>query len=166
MNIFLAVIISSALVILPPAKEKERRFRFRLSAAVHWAMRTGRPCGYRISRAGLIRATGQRGAAHAKGNLELEKAAPKIRGRGVVVLGISMDEGTSAAQRVKEFAGKYGLTYRMLMDNGKTSGTYGVRNIPATYLLDGNQFVVAMYPGYISGLGEKIADQIEKLLGK
>jgi peroxiredoxin len=170
MNIFLAVIISSALVILPSCKREGTPLPVPGSKAPLFTLNDTDGKTVRLSdfsgRVVIIDFWATWCGPCKESSLELEKLHRKYKDRGVVVLGISMDEGTSAAQRVKEFAGKYGLTYRMLMDNGKTSGTYGVRNIPATYLLDGNQFVVAMYPGYISGLGEKIADQIEKLLGK
>lgn len=97
-------------------------------------------------------------------SVELEKLYRKYKDRDVVVLGISMDSGSGAARKVKDFAGKYGLTYLMLMDDGKASESYAVHNIPATYVLDRNHVIVKIYKGYMPGLGDRMAEQIEQLL--
>jgi cytochrome c biogenesis protein CcmG, thiol:disulfide interchange protein DsbE len=98
-------------------------------------------------------------------SVELEKLYRKYKDRGVVVLGISMDSGSDAVQKVKGYAEKNDLTYLMLMDDGKASDTYRVYSIPATYILDKNQVIVKMYKGYMPGLGDRIAEEIERLLG-
>ncbi len=94
----------------------------------------------------------------------MEKLHRRYKDRGVVILGISMDSGGGAMQKVKGFAEKNNLTYPMLMDDGKASEPYAVHNIPATYILDGNHVIVKIYKGYMPGLGDKMAEQIEKLL--
>jgi peroxiredoxin len=95
---------------------------------------------------------------------ELEKLYRKYKDRGVAVLGISMDSGSGAVQKVKGFAEKNNLTYLMLLDDGKVSGSYAVYNIPATYILDRNHVIAKIYKGYMPGLGDRMAEQIEKLL--
>jgi len=95
---------------------------------------------------------------------DLEKLYRKYRDRGVVILGISMDSGGGAVQKVKDFAEKNNLTYLMLMDDGKASASYAVYNVPATYILDRNHVIVKIYKGYMTGLGEKMGGQIEQLL--
>ena len=95
---------------------------------------------------------------------ELEKLYRKYGERGVVVLGISMDSGGGAMQRVKDFAGENRLTYPMLMDDGKASESYAVYNIPSAYILDRNHVIVKMYKGSPPGLGDWMAGQIERLL--
>jgi peroxiredoxin len=95
---------------------------------------------------------------------ELEKLYWKYKDRGVAVLGVSTDSGSGAVQKVKGFAEKNNLTYPMLMDDGKTSKSYAVYNIPATYILDRNHVIVKIYKGYMPGLGGRIVEQIEKLL--
>ncbi|MCL5023158.1 MAG: TlpA family protein disulfide reductase [Nitrospirae bacterium] len=99
-----------------------------------------------------------------EGTHELEKLHRKYDGKGVVFLGISMDEGRDAAQQVKAFAKENGLTYRMLIDDQETSRAYVVSSIPATYILDRNHILVKIYPGFLPGLGNMIAEQIEDLL--
>ena len=95
---------------------------------------------------------------------ELEKLLEKYKARGVVVLGISMDTGKSAAEQVKEYARKNSLTYQMLMDDGKMSKAYAVRNIPALFILDRQQKIAKIYPGYLPGLGTMIESELANLL--
>jgi peroxiredoxin len=95
---------------------------------------------------------------------ELEKLHEKYKGRGVVIMGVSMDTGKSAAEQVREFSGKNGLTYRMLMDDGRMSKAYAVRNIPAAFILDKQQRILKIYPGYLPGLGTMIEKEIDGLL--
>jgi len=95
---------------------------------------------------------------------ELEKLHEKYKDRDVVILGISLDEGMSAAERVKEFTGKNGLTYRMLVNDGRMSKAFAVRNIPAMFILDKQQRIIKIYPGYLPGLNSMIENEIEELL--
>lgn len=97
---------------------------------------------------------------------ELERLHQQYKDRGVVVIGISMDAGGSAARKVKDFAEQHHLTYLMLLDNGETSKIYAVRTIPATFILDRSHVIVKIYPGYLPGLGEKISGEIEKLIAQ
>ncbi len=92
---------------------------------------------------------------------ELERVHRQYKDAAVV--GISMDPGESAAQKVKDFAAEHHLTYQMLLDDKKASSLYAVRSIPLTYLLDRNRVIVKVYPGYTFGLSEKISEDIEKL---
>ncbi|OGW53744.1 MAG: hypothetical protein A2Z46_01865 [Nitrospirae bacterium RBG_19FT_COMBO_55_12] len=94
---------------------------------------------------------------------EFERLHRRYKNRGIVFLGISMDLGGSAAQKVKDFSERNDLTYLMLMDDGAASKAYAVHNIPATYVLDKNHVIVKIYPGYMPGLGSMISEQIEKL---
>lgn len=95
---------------------------------------------------------------------ELQKLHEKYQSRGVIVLGISMDTGKSAVEQVREFAGKNGLTYTMLMDDGRMSKTYAVRNIPAAFILDQQQKIVKIYPGYLPDFGTMIEKELDGLL--
>ncbi len=97
---------------------------------------------------------------------ELERIHQRYMDRGVVVLGISMDSGGSAARKVKDFAEQHHLTYRMLLDDGETSKNYAVRTIPATFILDRDHVIVKSYPGYLPDLRERISGEIEKLINQ
>lgn len=95
---------------------------------------------------------------------ELERLHNSYKDRGAVVLGISMDIGSGAAGNVKDFAGRYNLTYRMLIDDGAVSKSYKVTNIPLTYILDKDHVIVRSLVGYVPGYEGIISDEIERLL--
>ncbi|HAK58827.1 MAG TPA: hypothetical protein DCO77_00360 [Nitrospiraceae bacterium] len=96
--------------------------------------------------------------------LEFEALSRAFQGKNVAVLGISMDEGASAVETVREFAKAYNLTYPLLMDDGKAGKAYAIRSIPITYILGQDHTIVKIYPGYFPGMGEAIAEEIVKLL--
>ncbi|MEO8044006.1 MAG: TlpA disulfide reductase family protein [Spartobacteria bacterium] len=55
--------------------------------------------------------------------------------RGLVVLGISMDEGGAAG--VARFAKKFEINYPIVMGNEKTSEAYGgIQVLPTTFIID------------------------------
>lgn len=95
---------------------------------------------------------------------ELEKLHNKYKDRDVVFLGISMDSGSNADKKVRDFAQKHDLTYLMLIDDGSASKAYKVNKIPTTYVLDKDHIIKQIYPGYLPSLGERIAETIEKNL--
>lgn len=97
---------------------------------------------------------------------EFEALHRKYGKRGVVMIGISMDKGADASATVKKYVQENGVTYLVLMDDGTTSDVYAVRNIPATYILDSDHVLVKTYPGYLSGLGDRISKEIEKRIAK
>jgi len=96
--------------------------------------------------------------------VELEKLHNNYKDRDVVFLGISMDSGSNAEKKVRNFAQKYGLTYLMLIDDGSASKSYQVNKLPTTYILDRDHIIKQIYPGYLPSLGERIAETIEKSL--
>jgi peroxiredoxin len=95
---------------------------------------------------------------------ELEKLHNNFKDRDVVFLGISMDSGSNADMKVRNFAQKHGLTYLLLIDDGSASKSYQVNKLPTTYILDRDHIIKQIYPGYLPALGEKIAETIEKSL--
>lgn len=95
---------------------------------------------------------------------ELEKLHNNYKGRDVVFLGISMDTGSSAENKVRNFAQKNHLTYLMLIDDNGASKSYGVNKIPTTYILDRDHIIKQIYPGYLPELGDRISETIKKSL--
>ena len=54
-----------------------------------------------------------------------------------------------SAQDAKDFAGKFGINYPVLIDDGKVSNLYGpVRAIPTTFVLDKSGKIVKLYVGF------------------
>lgn len=95
---------------------------------------------------------------------ELEALHRKYAGRGVVILGISVNKERDAAERVGAFARQRKLTYPLVIDDGGAYQAYGVTRIPATFVLDRGHIIRETFPGYRPGIGNDISRTIEKLL--
>jgi peroxiredoxin len=95
---------------------------------------------------------------------EMEDIQQSYKGRGVVVIGISVDTGSDAAARVRAFAAAHGMTYRLAVDQGSVKQRYGAFRIPATFILDRSHIIRRTYPGFQEGIGKRIAADVEPLL--
>jgi len=74
--------------------------------------------------------------------IELEKA---YGDKGFAMIGVALVK----ADEAKEFAGKIGINYPVLVDDGKVSEAYGpIRSIPTTFIIDKSGKIVKMYIGY------------------
>lgn len=87
-----------------------------------------------------------------------------LKGKDVVILGISVDEGTNALQKVTEFAAVHPVNYQILLSDKATADQYGVTNIPVLFILDRQHTIVTKYPGYRPGMAEDLVKDIEALL--
>ncbi len=68
----------------------------------------------------------------------LERTWRRYRGRGLVVLGVDVQDGRTAA---RDFARKYGMTYPLVHDPRRGGGTvedYGVAAVPETFFIAPN----------------------------
>ena len=64
----------------------------------------------------------------------LQQTWERYRGRGLVVLGVDVNDFKQDARR---FADRYGLTYPLVYDGkGSTVGKWGVRAFPETFFVD------------------------------
>jgi cytochrome c biogenesis protein CcmG/thiol:disulfide interchange protein DsbE len=64
----------------------------------------------------------------------LQKTYERYRGRGLVVLGVDVNDFRQDARR---FMRRYGLTYPIVYDGkGSTVGKWGVRGFPETFFVD------------------------------
>jgi cytochrome c biogenesis protein CcmG/thiol:disulfide interchange protein DsbE len=78
----------------------------------------------------------------------LEKDWLRYRSRGVVFVGIDKTDVTSDA---RNFVAAHGLTFPMLADgSGDVTGTYGISQLPETYVLDAKGKIVAHLAGPIN----------------
>jgi len=88
--------------------------------------------------------------------IELEKA---YGDKGFAMIGVALEKADAAGA----FAGKVGINYPVLVDDGKASGAYGpIRSIPTTFIIDKSGKIVKVYIGY----REKsvFEDEIKELL--
>ncbi|MDH4161125.1 MAG: TlpA family protein disulfide reductase [Nitrospirota bacterium] len=95
---------------------------------------------------------------------ELEALHRAYQDKGVVVIGISVNKESDATARVKAFAGKHGMTYRLLIDDGSAYKAYGITRIPATVIIDRSHLIRTTYPGFRPGIGKEIAADIDGIL--
>jgi len=81
----------------------------------------------------------------------LERAWASYRNRGVVFLGVDYHDLASDARR---FVSAHALTFTMLEDgSGKVTGSYGISQVPETYVLNRQGRVVAHLAGPITDPG-------------
>lgn len=74
--------------------------------------------------------------------IELEKA---YGDKGFAMIGIAL----VSADEAKDFAGKMGINYPVLVDDGNASGVYGpIRSIPTTFVIDKSGKIFKIYIGY------------------
>ena len=57
----------------------------------------------------------------------------RYKDKGLAVIGVHVSRGASRAQA---FVRSHGLTFPVLLDDGGTSGRYGIRAIPTYFLVD------------------------------
>ena len=73
--------------------------------------------------------------------IELEKS---YGSKGFAMVGVALVSAGDA----REFAGRMGINYPILVDDGKASDAYGpIRSIPTTFIIDKNGKIVKMYIG-------------------
>lgn len=79
----------------------------------------------------------------------LERDWQRYRSRGVVFLGV---DNKDLASDARTFVAAHGLTFPMLQDgSGSVTSTYGISQVPETYILDRQGRIVAHIAGPITG---------------
>ncbi len=78
------------------------------------------------------------------GFVELQK---EYRDKGLVVVGVSLDEGSPEA--VKAFIGQFGINYPIVMGTPEVVAAFGgVEGIPTTFILDRQGNIAGKHVGY------------------
>lgn len=81
----------------------------------------------------------------------LERDWTRYRGRGVVFVGVDYHDLASDARR---FVSAHGLTFTMLQDgSGSVTGSYGISQVPETYVVSRQGRVVAHFAGPLTDPG-------------
>ncbi len=88
----------------------------------------------------------------------------KYADKGLVVLGVSVDEGENLASKLSAFSKEHKINYPVLLGSEETSKAYGVMSIPATFLVGKDQKIISAYKGYVDDFENIISEQIEKNL--
>ena len=95
---------------------------------------------------------------------ELTAIQEKYSGKGLVVLGVSLDEGADLPAKLSSFSKEFKINYRLLIGNEETERVYNVRSIPMTFLIDRQGKVVASYVGYVDNLAAVVSEQMDKTI--
>ncbi len=91
---------------------------------------------------------------------EIQKLHKTYSSKGLVVLGISTDQG--GWDEVKSFAGEYGITYRILKGTDDILDSYQVRTIPMVVLLNKEGRIVKRYLGF--GGDDELEKDVKSIL--
>lgn len=91
----------------------------------------------------------------------IQRLHEEYGGRGLVVLAISTDSQT---EKVFPFVEKEGYTFPVLYADSQVQGAYGVRGIPAVYLIDRQGVMRFQKVGFGPGGEEQLIEEVEKLL--
>ncbi|NTV12657.1 MAG: TlpA family protein disulfide reductase [Desulfobulbaceae bacterium] len=91
----------------------------------------------------------------------LVKLQESYRSKGLVVVGVSMDEG--GRTMVGKFLEKQGVNYPVIIgDSSVAKGFGGVIGVPASFLVDRKGELIRRFDGYASE--EELREELEKLL--
>ncbi len=95
----------------------------------------------------------------------MEALYQKFKGRNFVVLAISLDEKGAAA--VKPFLRKLKLTFPVALDpDSKVSGIYGARDLPSSFVINGEGQVVAAAKGERDWFSPDAQSYMEELISR
>jgi thiol-disulfide isomerase/thioredoxin len=76
----------------------------------------------------------------------MERLYEALRDQGLVILAVDVRE---SVEKIKPFWDRYGLTFTPILDpSGMASLAFGVRGMPATFIIDRQGKVVGSAPGY------------------
>ena len=94
---------------------------------------------------------------------EMQALHDKFQARGFSVIGVSIDEGGPA--KVKKYVAAKRFTYPMAMDSGKSPAweAFGVKAVPAAFLLDRDGRIVAQWTG-TPPRADEVERKLEELL--
>jgi peroxiredoxin len=95
---------------------------------------------------------------------ELEKFYKKYGGKGLAIVGVSVDK---EPDNIKSFLEKLKVTFPVVHDAGHAvSGKYGPPRMPSSYIVDKKGIVRYVHGGYRASDAAEFEKQIQELLAK
>lgn len=79
----------------------------------------------------------------------VEKLSKKYKDSDVIFLSINTENN---AEKVKKFAVRNGITYRILQDTADVTQNYNVHGIPAFFIIDQKGKIIESYAGFSPGM--------------
>ncbi len=95
---------------------------------------------------------------------DLIEVQKRYKDKGLVVLGISVDEGENLPRRLSEFSEDHKMNYFILLSDGTVEHAYQVNSIPKSFIIDREGKVVHFYMGYSGQFKTAMSAQIDKIL--
>lgn len=93
----------------------------------------------------------------------VEQLYQKFKSKKVLFYGINLENNPS---RAKNFAKNSGINYKILNGDRKTTDSFGVRGIPAFFIIDKEGKIAASYVGFDPSLSSVWETEIKKLLAE
>jgi len=95
----------------------------------------------------------------------MEQLATRYSPRGVRMLSISLDEGDVGRDATRTFVAEHEIAHAVAADpQQQVSGTYGVRALPAIFVIGADGKIAAYHEGYMEGDDERIESIIVSAL--
>lgn len=94
---------------------------------------------------------------------ELNAIQEKYRGKGVEVLGISIEEADNIGDKLAAFSKKHGITYPILIGNEQVQKNYHVISIPTTFLIGKEGKIEKIITGYTDSIEKQLSEDIERI---
>ncbi|HOO59827.1 MAG TPA: redoxin domain-containing protein [Candidatus Mcinerneyibacteriales bacterium] len=95
----------------------------------------------------------------------LEKFYKEFASRGAGIFGIAVD-GPDTRGDVPGFVREKGVSFPVMFDRDSVAGKYGVRTIPALFIVDKNGMIRFVHSGYFPDLYKKLYYQVRYLLNE
>ncbi len=94
---------------------------------------------------------------------KLAELSDKYKGKGLTVVGISVDKGS--AEKIRKAAKKLGINYLVLLDKDNTlSKSFGFNGIPSLYVFDRKGALKTAMPGYDPDQEAQLTQAAEKAM--
>lgn len=79
---------------------------------------------------------------------DIEAISRQYSSKGLVVIGVSEDQGPGLLKDVSSFAQKHGLTYQIVIDNNDIANAYGgINAIPTSFLVNKDGKIIKKWVG-------------------
>lgn len=89
---------------------------------------------------------------------ELASLHEKYKDKGVVILGLSVDDNASP---LKPFREEHNIPYTILFDDKDISRLYKIQSIPATFVIDRKGRIISKHSGYSPDMLDTLSMEIE-----
>lgn len=95
---------------------------------------------------------------------QLTAVQTKYREKGVVVLGIAVDEDMDSVQKLSAFSREYGINYDVLLGDETVEKAYQVGSIPMIFVIDKEGRIVNSHTGYMDEFSTQVSEEIAGIL--